>query len=97
VEKGPIILLAVALVTLAAGIVRFINRGHFTATQAGYCMLSVLAALLLVMLADYTLHHARLVLVLVLAIVVLWLVASPSFCVGLGLALTGIVIVQSRR
>lgn len=96
-ERGPVLLLILGTVTTTAGIVRFIHLGHFSWPQAVYCLLSIPAALILLMLADYTLHHARIVFVMVLAIFVLLGVASPSFCVGLGIGISGIVFTQFRR
>ena len=60
-------------------------------------MLSILASLVVLLVFDYTLHHARIAAVMVLVFVVLFLVASPAFCVGMGLGLAGMVIVQARR
>ena len=88
--------MALGLVTIAAGALRFVRLGHFSLLQAGYCALAIPAALVILLIADYTLHHARIVLVLVLAILVLLAVASPAFCVGLGAALVGIVLTQWR-
>lgn len=96
-ERGPILLLILGLVTLAAGAVRFLHLGQFSLIQGVYCLLSVPAALVLLLIADYTLHHARIVFVMVLAILALLAIASPSFCAGLGVALVGIVLTQWRR
>jgi hypothetical protein len=96
-ERGPALLLMLGVATIAAGVVRFFHVGHFSWTQAGYCLLSIPAALLLLMLADYTLHHARIAFLMVLAILVLLGLTSPSFCVGLGAGLTGMVLTQLRR
>jgi hypothetical protein len=96
-ERGPILLLVLGLVTIAAGVLRFIHLGHFTLVNAGYCVLAIPAALLLLLVSDYTLHHARIVFVMVLAMLALLAIASPSFCVGLGAALAGIVLTQWRR
>jgi hypothetical protein len=85
------------LATIAAGVVRFFHVGHFSWTQVVYCLLSIPAALVLLMLADYTLHHARIAFLIVLAILVLLGMTSPSFCVGLGAGLTGMVLTQFRR
>jgi cell division protein FtsW (lipid II flippase) len=96
-ERGPALLLILGLATIAAGAVRYVHLGHFSWPQAVYCLVSIPAALLLLMLADYTLHHARIVFLMVLAIFVLLGIASPSFCVGLGVGLTGMVLTQFRR
>lgn len=96
-EKGAIAILAAGVAALCAGVARFVHLGNFSLKQGIYCVIAVPVALVLLLVADYTLHHARIVLVLVLAIVVFWCVASPSFCVGLGLALGGMVLTQARR
>jgi O-antigen/teichoic acid export membrane protein len=95
-EKGPALILILALAVLAAGIVRFVHLGHFGAAQALYCLISIPGALVLLLIADYTLHHARLAFLIVLAALIMLSVTIPSFCVGLGLALAGMVGVQSR-
>lgn len=95
-EKGPIAILIIALAVLAAGVVRIVHLGHFGITQAVYCAISIPVSLVLLMIADYTLHHARVVLVMVVAMVGLWCVMSPNFCVGMGLALGGMVLTQLR-
>jgi hypothetical protein len=96
VEKGPIAILVVGLAVLAAGMVRFIHSGHFAMVQLLHCALAVPGALVLLLIADYTLHHARLAFLIVLAMFVMLAVISPSFCVGLGVALAGITLKQLR-
>jgi hypothetical protein len=53
-------------------------------------------ALLVLLVFDYTLHHAKMVAVMVLVFVMLFMVASPAFCIGMGLGLAGMVVVQGR-
>ncbi len=89
-----LLLLAVAI--FAAGLARYYRHGNFSLVQAGYCLLAMLASLVVLLVFDYTLHHAKIVAVMVLIFVVLFLVASPAFCVGMGLALAGTVVVQGR-
>ncbi len=60
-------------------------------------MVAVLASLVVLLVFDYTLHHAKIAAVMVLVFAALFLVASPAFCVGMGLGLAGMVLVQSRR
>jgi hypothetical protein len=60
-------------------------------------LLAMLASLIVLLVFDYTLHHAKLAAVMVLIFVALFLVTSPAFCVGMGLALAGMVVVQGRR
>lgn len=95
--KGAIAVAILGLAALAAGVARFVHAGHFPIIQAVYCLIAIPAGLLLLLVADYTLHHARLVFLMVLAILAFWSIASPAFSVGLGLGLTGMVITQSRR
>ncbi len=85
-------LLGVAI--LIAGVLRFILTRHFTLAQAAYCLASIPAALLLLMIFDYTLHHARIVCLMVLAIVIILAIRSPAFCVGLGLTVLGMVVTK---
>jgi len=96
VAKGPAILLLLAVGIFLAGAARFYRHGNFTLPQAGYCLLSIMASLVVLLVFDYTLHHAKIVAVMVLIFVVLFLVASPAFCVGMGLGLAGMVVVQGR-
>src|ERR1700681_612999 len=89
VAKAEALLLLLAVAIFLAGAVRYFRMGNFTLAQAAYCLVSIPAALLLLLIFDYTLHHARIVAVMVLIVVVLFLVTSPAFCVGLGLGLAG--------
>jgi hypothetical protein len=97
VAKGPAMLLLLAVAIFAAGAMRYYRHGNFSLAQAGYCLLAMLASLVVLLIFDYTLHHAKLAAVMVLIFIVLFLVASPAFCVGMGLALAGMVVVQGRR
>jgi len=94
--KAEVLLLVLAVVIFLAGAIRYYRHGNFSLTQAGYCMVAVLASVVVLLVFDYTLHHAKIVAVMVLIFVVLFLVASPAFCVGMGLGLAGMVIVQGR-
>ena len=96
VAKAPAILLLLAVAIFAAGAARYYRHGNFSLAQAGYCLLAMLASLVVLLVFDYTLHHAKIAAVMVLIFVVLFLVASPAFCVGMGLALAGTVVVQGR-
>jgi len=97
VAKGPAILLLLAVAIFATGAARYYRHGNFSLVQAGYCLVAVLASLVVLLVFDYTLHHARIAALMVLIFITLFLVASPAFCVGLGLALAGTVVVQGRR
>ena len=95
--KAPAILLLLAVAIFAAGAVRYYRHGNFSLAQAGYCVVAVLASLVVLLVFDYTLHHAKIAAVMVLIFAVLFLVVSPAFCVGMGLGLAGMVLSQSRR
>jgi hypothetical protein len=97
VAKGPVILLLLAEAIFAAGAVRYYRHGNFSLAQAGYCVVAVLVSLVVLLVFDYTLHHAKIAAVMVLIFAALFLVASPAFCVGMGLGLAGMVLSQSRR
>lgn len=96
VAKAPAVLLLLALAIFLAGAIRYYRHGSFSLAQAGYCLVAVVASLVILLVFDYTLHHAKIAAVMVLVFVVLFLVASPAFCVGMGLALAGVVVVQGR-
>jgi hypothetical protein len=96
VAKAPAILLLLAVVIFLAGAVRYYRHGSFSVAQAGYCLVAVLASLVVLLVFDYTLHHARIAASMVLIFAALFMVASPAFCVGMGLALAGMVLSQSR-
>lgn len=97
VATVPALLLLLAVAIFAAGAARYYRHGNFSLVQAGYCLVAVLTSLVVLLVFDYTLHHARIAALMVLIFVTLFLVASPAFCVGLGLALAGTVVVQGRR
>ena len=97
VAKGPALLLLLGIAVFAAGIARYYRHGNFSLAQAGYCLVAILASLVVLLVFDYTLHHAKLAAVMVLIFVVLFMVASPALCVGMGLALAGTVVVQGRN
>lgn len=80
------IFIVVAVAVLTIGVFRLAHH-HFGVTQAIYCLLAIAAAWFLLLLGDYTLHHARVAFVAVLAILLLLAFQSPAFCVGLGAAL----------
>ena len=94
---APALLLLLAVAIFATGAARYYRHGNFSLVQAGYCLVAVLASLVVLLVFDYTLHHARIAALMVLIFITLFLVASPAFCVGLGLALAGTVVVQGRR
>jgi cell division protein FtsW (lipid II flippase) len=82
VAKGPVLLLLLAAAIFATGAARYYRHGNFSLAHAGYCLLAMLASLVVLLVFDYTLHHAKLAAVMVLIFVVLFLVASPAICVG---------------
>lgn len=94
--KAPAILLLLAVAIFAIGTVRYYRHGNFTLLQAGYCLVALVVSVVVLLVFDYTLHHAKIVAVMVLVFIVLFLVASPAFCVGMGLGLAGMVVVQGR-
>jgi hypothetical protein len=96
VAKAAALLLLLAVAIFLVGVLRYYRHGNFTLAQAGYCLVSILVSLLVLLVFDYTLHHAKLVAVMVLVFIVLFMVASPAFCVGMGLGLAGMVVVQAR-
>jgi hypothetical protein len=96
VAKAPALLLLLGVAIFAAGAVRYYRHGSFSLAQAGYCVIAVLASLMVLLVFDYTLHHAKIAAVMVLIFVALFLAASPAFCIGMGLGLAGMVMTQGR-
>jgi hypothetical protein len=96
VAKAPAILLLLAAAIFAAGAGRYYLHGNFSLAQAGYCLVAILASLVILLVFDYTLHHAKIAAVMVLIFAALFLVASPAFCIGMGLGLAGTVVLQGR-
>jgi hypothetical protein len=85
----------IAAGVFAAGAAHFYKTG-ITAVQAAYCALSLAGAWLLLLVLEYTLHHARIVFLMVLVVLAALAIQSPAFRVGLGLALGGILAMQAR-
>jgi cell division protein FtsW (lipid II flippase) len=96
VARAEALLLLLAVAIFLSGAVRYYLHGNFTLAQACYCVVAVVAALLVLLILDYTVHHAKIAAVMVLVFIALFLVASPAFCVGLGLGLAGMVLAQRR-
>src|SRR5579859_853248 len=69
VAKAPAILLLLAVAIFATGAVRYYRHGNFTLAQAGYCLVAILASLVILLIFDYTLHHAKIAAVMVLIFV----------------------------
>jgi hypothetical protein len=92
--KGLFEFTLLGVVILGAGLLRFVLQRHFSLVQAAYCLLSIPAAVVLLMIFDYTLHHARMACLMVLVILLLLAVASPAFCLGLGLTMLGMVVTK---
>jgi len=92
--KGLFEFTLLGIVVLGAGVLRFILHRHFSWTQAAYCLLAIPAALLLLLIFDYTLHHARIACLVVVAMLLFWTFGSPAFCVGLGLTMLGMVVTK---
>jgi len=96
IAKGPAILLLLAVAIFAVGAVRYYRHGNFSLAQAGYCLVAILVSLVVLLVFDYTLHHAKIVAVMVLVFVALFLAASPAFCVVMCLGLAGMVLAQGE-
>jgi drug/metabolite transporter (DMT)-like permease len=96
VAKASAILLVLAAAIFLAGAVRYYRHGSFSLVQAGYCLVALVASLVVLLVFDYTLHHAKIAALMVLIFAVLFLVASPAFCIGMGMGLAGMVLSQSR-
>ncbi|MGC2697767.1 MAG: hypothetical protein WA738_18425 [Candidatus Angelobacter sp.] len=95
--KAFAVLGTLALLIFLLGVWRFIRLGHFTPVDAVYCVLAVPAAMLLILILDYTLHHALVACALVLVVLVTLAFRSPAFCTGLGAGLAGVLWTQREK
>lgn len=95
VIKGPFELTLLGVAVLVTGVVRLTLMRNFSLAQAFYCLVAIPASILLAMIFDYALHHShRLAALMVLLMLLLLAISSPTFCVGLGLALLGMIVTK---
>jgi hypothetical protein len=87
IEWGAWIAAAIGGLLLLLGAGRFVLRHRFGIIDALDCGLAVVPAGILLLVLDYVLHHAKLVLPIPLMLAVLLLCSFPVFDVALGLAL----------
>jgi uncharacterized oligopeptide transporter (OPT) family protein len=73
------------------GSARFFLRHQFGFREALYCCSAVIPAGLLLLVLDYTLHHAKLVVVIPVLAAGMLAFSSPVFDVALGLAMMAVV------
>ena len=85
--RGPFEITLLGLILLVTGIWRLFRLPHLSWTQVGSILLAIVACFFLLLIFDYTLHHARIASLIVLFIMLFWVVMSPSFCLGAGLAI----------
>jgi nicotinamide riboside transporter PnuC len=89
IEWGPWIVVASGLLLFLLGTARFILRRQFGFMDALHCALTIVAAGFLLLVFDYVLHHAKLVVVIPLFAAGVLVYSSPVFDVALGLTLMG--------
>jgi len=94
---GAWILFAVGAAVFLLGGWRFFGRHQFGYLDALYCCLTVIPAALLLLVFDYTVHHAKLVAVIPLVAAGVLAFSFPVFDVALGLALMGVVVGSVRN
>jgi hypothetical protein len=78
---------AIGILLFLLGVRRFFVRHHFGLDDALYCCLAIIPAGLLLLVFDYVLHHAPLVVVIPFFLAVVLIFSSPVFDVALGLVL----------
>jgi hypothetical protein len=79
---------------VVVGVVRLALRRHFTLALTFYCLMAIPASILLFLILDYTLRHSRVATLVVLTLLLVLAVNSPSFCVGLGLAVLVMIVTK---
>ncbi len=87
IEWGPLIVAAVGLLLFLLGVRRFFLRHHFGLYDVLYCCLAIIPAGILLLVFDYVLHHAPLVVVIPFLLLTVLVFSSPVFDVALGVAL----------
>ena len=86
---GPLFVIGLGALLLILGTWRFYLRHHFGLADALHCGLAIIPAGLLLLVSDYVLHHAKLVLPLPLILAGMLVRSSPSFDVAIGIVLAG--------
>jgi len=94
VIKGPFELMVLGAAAVVAGVVRLVLLQHFTLAQAFHCLMAIPASILLFLILDYTLRHSRVATLVVLTLLLVLAANSPSFCVGLGLAVLTMIVTK---
>jgi hypothetical protein len=87
----PWIMFTVGGVLFLLGVGRFVLQHGFGFMDALYCCLAMVPGGMLLLLFDYLFHHAKLALVIPLALAGVLARSFPVFDVALGLVLMGIV------
>lgn len=93
--RGPFELTLLGVAAVVIGVVRLMLMRNFSLAQAFYCLVAIPASILLAMIFDYAMHHSgRLAALMVLLTVLVVAISSPAFCIGLGLALLGMIVTK---
>jgi hypothetical protein len=88
---GALVVVALGGLLLFLGTWRFHLRHHFGLVDALHCGMAIIPAGLLLLVSDYVLHHAKLVLPMPLILAGILIRSSPAFDVAIGLVLAGAV------
>ena len=96
-EYGPLVVIGLGVATLCAGVSRYIHSQYFGFADALNIALAMVAAGVLLLVCDYVIHHALLVIVMPVFIVIFAAVTFRAFDVALGLVLLMAVGVPAMR
>lgn len=97
IECAPLIVTPIGALLFLIGVGRFFVGHHFGFYDAVYCCLAIIPARLLLLVFDYVLHHAPLVVVMPFVLAVVLVYSSPVFDVALGAALFGAIAIPAAR
>jgi hypothetical protein len=97
IEWGRWVVVVAGALLLLLGVRRFILAHHFGLMDALFCCLAIIPASLLLLVFDYVLHHARLVLPIPLIVAGVFVLRAPAFEIALGLTLIGAVVAPALR
>jgi hypothetical protein len=94
IEKSQVVFAAFGVGLAAVGIARFVHGHAFSVADAVHVCIAIPLALIALFVSDYVLHHGGFAVLIAVFGIAAWVIVSPAFMVGLGIAVLGILTVQ---
>lgn len=95
-DKYALLLAGIGIALLAVGIARYVRSHHFTPGQLWRPLVAIPGAIIVLLILDYTVHHARVASVIVLVMLAMLTWQSAAFCTGLGAGLLILIFAHGR-